>query len=94
MCDDANELSADGCDYPTCEPSAVTSSGTRFGYVCNGGTKTSRDYCTVSYIAVACYGLCRGYNLVSDSGSLVVLRQQSGKLTVRILDLLRARTRQ
>ncbi|KAF4659197.1 hypothetical protein FOZ61_004908, partial [Perkinsus olseni] len=47
VCDDANTDSNDGCDYPTCRPSSTISSGTRHGYVCRGGTFTTRDYCSV-----------------------------------------------
>ncbi|KAF4748482.1 hypothetical protein FOZ62_026648, partial [Perkinsus olseni] len=81
VCDDANTDSDDGCDYPTCTPSTTISSGTRHGYVCSGGTFTTRDYCSVSFIFIDCPVGCSDFGMESHSGVHAVARLRTGKLT-------------
>ncbi|KAF4750948.1 hypothetical protein FOZ62_014810, partial [Perkinsus olseni] len=84
VCDDANTDSNDGCDYPTCTPSSAISSGTRYGYVCSGGTFTTRDYCSVSFIFIDCSVGCYDFGMESHSGVDAVARLRSGKLTIQV----------
>ncbi|KAF4684975.1 hypothetical protein FOZ60_007084 [Perkinsus olseni] len=84
VCDDANTDSNDGCDYPACTPSSAISSGTRHGYVCSGGTFTTRDFCSVSFIFIDCPGGCHDFGMESHSGVDAVARLRTGKLTIQV----------